>query len=107
MLKVIYSNCAKQIVDRFKERDDNVKIAILQAFSTLMKSQIVSEHTQSIELELAHAPSLQRTRSHTDDLSDLLPTIIGQFKKYLKSKNNKVRVQVMSTFCELAHTLHS
>lgn len=32
MLKVIYSNYAKLLVNRFKERDDNVKCHILETF---------------------------------------------------------------------------
>lgn len=52
-------------------------------------------------------PSLERQRSSTDELSDLVPLIIEGLVKQLKSKNLKVRNAVMHTLAQLAHTLHS
>lgn len=52
-------------------------------------------------------PSLERQRSSTDELSDLVPVIIDSLVKQLKSKNLKVRNVVMHTLAELAHTLHA
>jgi hypothetical protein len=43
LLKEIYMNYAREIVSRFKERDDNVKCNVLEAFQTLLKSTVVSE----------------------------------------------------------------
>jgi cullin-associated NEDD8-dissociated protein 1 len=36
MLKQIYNDVARQLVSRFKERDDNVKQNIFEAFQTLL-----------------------------------------------------------------------
>ena len=58
MLGTLYSKYAKSLVNRFKERDDNVKCNVLEAFQSLLKSTVISELTQSIELELTHMPSL-------------------------------------------------
>lgn len=43
MLKMLYQSYAKHLVARFKERDDNVKVNILEAFQTLLKSTVVTE----------------------------------------------------------------
>ena len=43
MLRMLYQQYAKHIVARFKERDDNVKVNVLEAFQTLLKSTVVSE----------------------------------------------------------------
>jgi hypothetical protein len=81
MLNTLYQRYAKPLVNRFKERDDNVKCNVLETFQTLLKSTVVSESSQTIELELSHQPSLLRTRSSTDELSELVPTIIDSLLK--------------------------
>mmetsp|Transcript_34542 Transcript_34542/g.25645 ORF Transcript_34542/g.25645 Transcript_34542/m.25645 type:complete len:90 (+) Transcript_34542:986-1255(+) len=43
LLGEIYQNYSKEIVHRFKERDDNVKCSILEAFQTLLSSTVVTE----------------------------------------------------------------
>ena len=53
MLRTMYTDIAPKLVDRFKERDDNVKINILETFQALLKSTVVSEQHQSIELEFS------------------------------------------------------
>lgn len=106
LLRTMYQRHAKILVDRFKERDDNVKCNILEAFQNLLKSTVVAEHSQSIELELTHQPSLVRQRSSTDELAALVPQIIESLLTQLKSKNMKVRVTVMDTLAQLTHALH-
>ena len=107
LLRTLYQRYAKSLVNRFKERDANVKCDVLITFQTLLKSTVVSESVQTIELELSHQPSLLRQRSSTDELADLVPVIIDSLLKQLNSKNNKVRVTVMNTLASLAHALHS
>ena len=41
LMKTLYSRYTKKLVDRFKERDDNVKCNILESFQTLLKTTIV------------------------------------------------------------------
>ena len=52
-------------------------------------------------------PSLERQRSSTDALADLVPLIVDSLIKQLKSKNLKVRVAVMRTIAQMTQTLHS
>lgn len=107
MLKTLYSKYAKQLVSRFKERDDNVKCNVLETFQHLLKSTVISEMSQTVELELSQMPSLERQRSSTDALADLVPLIVDSLIKQLKSKNLKVRVAVMRTIAQMTQTLHS
>ncbi len=69
------------MVARFKERDDNVKLNVLETFQTLLRSTVVSEQHQTLELELSHQPSMVRQRSSTDELSELVPVIIENLLK--------------------------
>jgi hypothetical protein len=46
-------------------------------------------------------PSLERQRSSTDALADLVPLIVDSLIKQLKSKNLKVRVAVMRTIAQM------
>ena len=106
LLRQLYQRYAKKLVDRFKERDDNVKCNILDSFQTLLKSTIIQESGHTLDLELSHQPSLMRQRSSTDELAELVPMIVDSLLKQLKSKNLKVRVSVMATMSQLAHCLH-
>lgn len=54
LLREIYMSYSSQIVERFKERDDNVKCNILETFQAMLKSTVISEQHMSIELELTH-----------------------------------------------------
>lgn len=56
---------------------------------------------------MSHQPSLERSKSTVDALSDLIPLIVDGLIKQLKSKNLKVRISVMNTLSAMAHTLHS
>ena len=54
LLRQLYQRYAKKLVDRFKERDDNVKCNILDSFQTLLKSTIIQESGHTLDLELSH-----------------------------------------------------
>lgn len=43
LLRVVYKTYARLLAERFKERDENVKCNILEAFRSLLKSSILSE----------------------------------------------------------------
>jgi hypothetical protein len=84
LLKQLYDRYAKSLVQRFKERDDNVKCNVLEAFQQLLKSTSAAQGsslTSSVELELRHQPSLERTKSTSDALSQLLPVIVDGLVK--------------------------
>lgn len=43
LLKILYQRYAKHLVNRFKERDDNVKCNVLESFQSLLKTTVVQE----------------------------------------------------------------
>ena len=98
LLRRVYQRFARLLVSRFKERDENVKCNILEAFRTLLKSAILSESHQGIDSQLQMQPSLDRTRSSVDELSELVPLIIDELVKQLRSsKSMRVKTAVMHT----------
>jgi len=108
MLREVYQKYAKLLADRFKERDENVKINIFETFRTLIKSSILQEQHQSVESQLAMAPSLERQRSSVDEIQKLVPFIVSELVKQLKeSKSQRVKAGVMQTLAACSHALGS
>jgi cullin-associated NEDD8-dissociated protein 1 len=89
LLKEFYKSQSRVLVDRIKERDDNVKVCILSTVSTMLRSTILSESTDDSEMvqSLQNNPSLSRQRSFTDQLSEIVPDIVKQLLKQFDSKN--------------------
>jgi cullin-associated NEDD8-dissociated protein 1 len=105
-LRTVYQKYARLLADRFKERDENVKINIFETFRTLIKSSILSEQHQSIETQLAMAPSLERQRSSADEIHALVPFIVSQLVRQLReSKSLRVKAGVMNTLAACSHAL--
>ena len=50
---------------------------------------------------------MERSKSSIAALSDIIPLIVDNLVKQLKSKNLKVRIAVMHTLAQLAQSLHS
>lgn len=94
------------MIGRFKERDDNVKCNVLEAFQQLLKVTHSQGATyQSEDSDLNALPSLNRTvsvQNTLEQLAGLVPLIVDSLIKQLKSKNVKVRVAVMHTLSHLA-----
>lgn len=108
LLRSVYQRFARVLVMRFKERDENVKCNILEAFRTLLKSAILSEQHQGIDYQLQMQPSLVRARSSIDELSDIVPEIIKELvKQFRASKSNRVKAAVMNTLAQLAHVMNA
>ena len=107
LLRLIYDHHAAELIGRFKERDDNVKCNVLEAFQQLLRvtnSQGSSSVFESEDSDLP-VPTLNRTvsvQSTLEHLASLVPLIVDSLIRQLKSKNVKVRVAVMHTLSHLA-----
>mmetsp|Transcript_38943 Transcript_38943/g.59198 ORF Transcript_38943/g.59198 Transcript_38943/m.59198 type:complete len:104 (+) Transcript_38943:1220-1531(+) len=87
---------ADLMASRFKERDDNVKLDLLNEFQILFKSLLVqgSQQTDSqTHLQLTKARS-----SFLKQAEESFPNIVKNLTKQLKSKNILVKVAGMKTF---------
>ena len=102
-LSEYYSQLVDKLVERFREREENVKLDIFKTFSGLIRSILVGEVDNSKDEEAL--PTLVRTRSSTDQLRDQVPLIIQGVQKELSSKNPKTKQGVTSFLMEMALSL--
>mmetsp|Transcript_14247 Transcript_14247/g.24236 ORF Transcript_14247/g.24236 Transcript_14247/m.24236 type:complete len:168 (-) Transcript_14247:2106-2609(-) len=88
---------------RFKERDDNVKLDILDSFQNLFKAAIVQNTSSGPEVDLSGVKLTKASSSFMAQTDQEFPKIVSNLIKQLKSKNIKVKVAVMKTFSVLAY----
>ena len=99
--RIIVEKYALQLVDRFKERIEDVKCDLLEAFEELLKKSVDTKPL-SFDLELRSMTSMTRQKSYAGQINDLTDAIIGQLIKELKSKNLKVRIACLKTLSSLS-----
>lgn len=95
MLRELYQSMVGNLIERFKERDENVKCDIFSTFCSLLRSTVVNESSSSssessgLELHMqgSISTSLVRMRSSTEELYNYVPLIIEEVLKQLKSKS--------------------
>jgi len=96
-LSNMYVNLVDKLVERFKEREENVKLSIFSTFSALIRSIIIGDSSQMSSQDDMAPPSLVRMRSSAMVLHDQVPGIIEGVLKELSSKSIKTR-QGITTF---------
>lgn len=97
-LSDLYSDASEQLIARFKEREENVRIDILSCFSELLQATVVT--TTSLE---ATVP-LSRQRSCISLLHERIPAIVKASTKQLGPKCSlKSKCAVFSMLRGLAH----
>ena len=74
-LKIIIKSHSLNLVDRFKERVDDVKCNLLSMFESLLV-QSTKTMPESIDTELAHKTSLQRKDSVGGMVTDMSAPIV-------------------------------
>ena len=79
-LRKVYQQYAKLLIQRFKERDDNVKCNILETYRTFLKSAIHSESSEET-FSLSDTPSLTKMKSAGDELAELVDVTIDELVK--------------------------
>eukprot|EP00357_Protocruzia_adherens_P030504 CAMPEP_0115033814 /NCGR_PEP_ID=MMETSP0216-20121206/40191_1 /TAXON_ID=223996 /ORGANISM="Protocruzia adherens, Strain Boccale" /LENGTH=1233 /DNA_ID=CAMNT_0002412403 /DNA_START=112 /DNA_END=3813 /DNA_ORIENTATION=- len=106
LLREIYSQISEKLVERFKEREENVKLEIFSAYSSLIRSTLLGDsHTQDETQITAGGPALVRLRSSANVLYDQVPVTIDATVKQLKSKSHKTRAGVTQMLLDLATCL--
>ncbi len=93
------------IVRRFRERVDDVKIELMEAYDQLLLGNVESQGANSLDLELKNQASLKHQSSNASVLAGASGTIVSCLLKELKSKNLKVRIQIFTTLSNLALAL--
>lgn len=100
-LHEFWKDIVNRLSERFIERDDNVKCEILDTFQLLIKTSLKLDESVGNKKDFSIA--LRKMKSDREELGEaLLSSIIRNLIKQLKSKNIKVKIEVMKTFVELA-----
>jgi cullin-associated NEDD8-dissociated protein 1 len=104
MLSHLYDQIVKKLVERFKEREENVKSDIFSTFSNIVRCAVIGDTSQSETLEM-EMPVLIRTRSSTDVLGEQIPVIIKALLEQIDNKSLKIKASVVNVFLNLAFVL--
>ena len=107
-MKDLWVKTAQVLIERFKERDENVKLEIFQVFQILLKSSFkVFENVEGLDLVEQQRQLKKQSNDHPSDfimVSVKDKKITQAIIKYgLKSKNVKVKIMGMKTFAEIAY----
>ena len=88
-------------MERFKERNDDVKCDLLIMFDVILKNS-VEVGQESIEKDLTHKISVAKKKSYTDLMVDGAASVMEEIQKLLKHKHLRIRIQALTTLSNLA-----
>ena len=95
-VKQIIQSYVDKLIDRIKERIDDVKVEILTTLQGLIGASMELQDN-TIESDLLHKSSLVRQMSIGEDLKDKRGQLVKMLLKPVKSKNMKVKVAAIET----------
>lgn len=95
-VKEIISRYADTLIDRVKERIDDVKVDILYTLQGIIKASMEVKEN-NIDMDLKAQTSVARQLSIGEDLKVKQAAIIKMLSKPMKSKNMKVKVAAIET----------
>ena len=82
MLSTIYAEHGSLLIDRFKERVNDVKVLLLETFQTILDSSVdVAPISLDIELQLTKTPSLKKAKSTNESIKEVTEQIVSQLVK--------------------------
>ncbi len=100
-VKEIINQYTDKLVDRVKERIDDVKVEILTTLQGVINTSMeVSDN--SLDLDLHNKTSLMRQMSMGESLKEKKSQIVKVLLKPVKSKNMKVKVAAIETLSSYA-----
>ncbi|XP_038595914.1 cullin-associated NEDD8-dissociated protein 1-like isoform X2 [Tachyglossus aculeatus] len=98
-LQEFYHTLSPALIDRFREREENVLAKIFEAYISLLKQ---TQYTKE-RLQIVMAKDKENTPFLM--LQDQVPHIVNALYQLLTSKNNKVRQGCVSLLTELSNVL--
>lgn len=104
-IKTIVQNYQNRLVDRFKERIDDVKIDLLDAFRELLIASVEAGPSMTVEMQLRNQPSISKTKSYNSQILESSTPIVKALIKQVQSKHLKVRISSFACLSELSRTL--
>ena len=115
MLHVLYGYCAEELISRFKEREENVRLDIFSCFTSLLQSTISSTRINSDAMisvsgdsdctKATIRPTMKRQRSAVVYLEEKIPMIIRASQKQLQSSSVKTKSAVFAMLRTLVNVV--
>ncbi|CAM9727695.1 unnamed protein product [Chrysoparadoxa australica] len=121
MLESLYETCADEIIGRFKEREENVRIDVIACFGELLHVRLTSELLALVTLTggarkgdtskaLGHPMSPAKEGSSRNEaaaklLAVKLPGVIKASEKQLRGKSIKTAATIFQMLRTLCHVL--
>jgi cullin-associated NEDD8-dissociated protein 1 len=123
LLSKVNSLCGETLVDRFKEREENVRLDVLTCYKQLLRQTLMAQQggvsSQASQpgaggtgdsggeskMAAPDAPSLIRVNSSSDFLEQQLPRIIASANKQLSGKSVKTKALIFEMLHQLAGVL--
>jgi cullin-associated NEDD8-dissociated protein 1 len=99
MLSKLYTACGMELIGRFKEREENVRVDIVTCFGELLKASVVDvsrapSSSSSGDVDMTRSmPKLTRQRSSINILQDNLPALIKASNKILSDAKSSARTK--------------
>ena len=110
LLGDFYDNCSSALIARFKEREDSVKLDIVNCYEDLLRATIlVSKNKSDAESKLLTrsgmtSPGIRRLQSNEMRAANEMDEVIRETSKLLKNKktSTKVRIALFTMLQQLA-----
>ncbi|CAM9488775.1 unnamed protein product, partial [Phaeothamnion confervicola] len=119
LLQELYQTCCDELIGRFKEREENVRIDVIECFRKLLEATLAAEaRRQQAEESAAHAhinvlnqqrqPAVIRQKEAVARLVEKLPMIVRASEKQLKASGKSPKTtaavfQMLRTLCLVLH----
>eukprot|EP00743_Colponemidia_sp_Colp-15_P002918 GILK01003157.1.p1 GENE.GILK01003157.1~~GILK01003157.1.p1 ORF type:complete len:1261 (+),score=324.06 GILK01003157.1:67-3783(+) len=109
LLSQFYSRVTDVLTDRFKEREENVKLDIFSVFVDLLRSTVIGSMVGESTVSNASAPAgqttLVRQRSSADLIHQRIQAIMDGLLKQLQTASVKTRSGVTAVLKEVASVM--
>jgi cullin-associated NEDD8-dissociated protein 1 len=104
MLRFIYSTLSVEIVNRFRERDANIQVIVLDAFGALLRSSFLTNISAEKD-EGASLGVLIRQRSSIEELFQHVDYFVKKLMKISNTKKSSIQIAILKIFVELSRTM--
>jgi len=125
LLQDLYKQCASELISRFKEREENVRVDLIKCFETLLSATLAADSRTKATARAKNSeyesndkptamdigdtpgtPGLLRQRSAVSQLGHILSQIIKVSEKQLKGNSQKTKVAVFAMLRKLCLVLN-
>jgi hypothetical protein len=109
MLEDLYESCSNQIISRFKEREENVRIDVISCFMSLLQATIETRRQASTAITSVSPDAIRDSRQQkaVEALQTRLPAVIKGSLRYLNTHSSpKTSVAILQMLRSLCNVLN-